>query len=222
MLPLAKPYQDLLEGARIAPLNGISHCHMFSSVTGAKLDANSCQPSYWVQNMVSTVRFSAALTSCLTFDPEIGVILELGPHPALQSPAQEVVRTLGKAERTSFFHSCVRAKDDYDTMLLSAGAMIARGLPMKTLAINQAGCPEDSSYVPNVLTDLPSYQWDHSTSFWAESRLSRNVRFRRFPRHQLLGARYLEDTDLCPSWRNMLMLKEVPWLMEMKVSLAIS
>ena len=221
MLPLADIYENLLKGSKVTPLDGSSHCHMFSSVTGEKLDAPSCQPTYWVQNMVSTVRFSAALKTCLAFDPEIGATLEIGPHPSLQSPAQEVFRALGKAGGSSFFHSCIRNKDDYDTMLLSAGAMMARGLPVMTSALNRIDY-SDSSHMPNVLTDLPSYQWDHSTSFWAESRLSRNVRFRQFSRHQLLGARYLEDTDTCPSWRNLLMLKEIPWLMEMKVSVPLS
>ena len=213
MLPIAESYEHLLRKANLKLCSGNSKCSMFSSVTGAKLDSQSCQPSYWVQNMVSTVRFSAALKACLDFDPEISRVLEVGPHPALQSPAQEVLRSMGKTENCAYFHSCVRGKDDYETMLLSAGSMIAHGLPVDTLAVNQI-----SPSTVNVLTNLPSYQWDHSTSFWAESRLSQNLRFRQFPRHQLLGSRYLEDTASCPSWRNLLMLKEVPWLMEMKVS----
>ena len=216
MLPMAGLYEQFLRKADLSLCNGNSSCRMFSSVTGAKLDSESCQPSYWVQNMVSTVRFSAALKSCLDSNPDINRVLEVGPHPALQSPALEVLRSAEKTENCAYFHSCVRGKNDYETMLLSAGSMMAHGLPVRTSAVNQI-----SPTGRNVLTDLPSYQWDHSTSFWAESRLSQNLRFRQFPRHQLLGSRYLEDTALCPSWRNLLMLKEVLWLMEMKVSLLL-
>ena len=214
MLPIAGVYELLLRKAELGLRDGNPSCQMFSSVTGAKLDSQSCQPSYWVQNMVSTVRFSVALKSCLEFNAEISRVLEVGPHPALQSPAREMLRSAGRTESIAYFHSCVRGKNDYETMLLSAGSMMAHGLPVVTSAVNQI-----SPTVANVLTDLPSYQWDHSTSFWAESRPSQSLRFRQFPRHQLLGSRYLEDTAWCPSWRNLLMLKEVPWLMEMKVSL---
>lgn len=64
----------------------------------------------------------------------------------------------------------------------------------------------------NVLVGLPSYAFDHSEPLWAESRMSRNLRFREFPHHELLGSRYLEDTPANPSWRNLLILDEIPWL----------
>ncbi|KAK8040974.1 Polyketide synthase [Apiospora phragmitis] len=38
-----------------------------------------------------------------------------------------------------------------------------------------------------VVGNLPIYSWDHSNTYWHESRLSKNYRFRPFPRHDLLG-----------------------------------
>ncbi|KAM7211384.1 hypothetical protein V8F06_013235 [Rhypophila decipiens] len=40
-----------------------------------------------------------------------------------------------------------------------------------------------------VLTDLPSYQWDHTKSYWLESRHSREWRNRQFLPYEILGTR---------------------------------
>jgi hypothetical protein len=42
-------------------------------------------------------------------------------------------------------------------------------------------------------------------------------RFRKFKRHELLGSRTLESTDIEPSWRNVLRLEDVPWLADHKI-----
>ena len=192
---------------------------MFSTVTGRKLVPEECSPLYWKQNMVSTVQFAPTLVESLRHHTETSIIVEVGPHPALKGPTQEILRDVDK-DSIEYYHSCFRGKNDLDALLENAGAMIARGVPLKTAnlngreGVNGLLCTYEHA---NVLTDLPSYQWDHSTPFWSESRLSRNVRHRKFPRHQLLGSRYLEDIPSFPSWRNHLMLKEVPWLLELKV-----
>ena len=187
---------------------------MFSSVTSGRLDPKDCSPAYWTRNLVSTVRYASALTACMIHSPEGSVILEVGPHPALKGPSQEILRSIGK-DSVPYFHSCVRGKDDFRTLLDTAGAMIAHGVPLKTPNINarEVVNGSDSIYeLGNALIDLPSYSWEHSQSFWTESKISRRLRFRQFPRHQLLGSRYVEDTSLYPSWRSLITLREVPWL----------
>jgi SAM-dependent methyltransferase len=42
-------------------------------------------------------------------------------------------------------------------------------------------------------------------------------RCRKYPRHELLGARILEGTDLEPTWRCMLRLEDVPWINDHRV-----
>ena len=64
--------------------------------------------------------------------------------------------------------------------------MFALGSPVDTLGVNFGY--EHDSIGGNVLTDLPASPWTHKTSLWNESRLSKNHRFRRFPRHDLLKA----------------------------------
>ena len=98
--------------------------------------------------------------------------------------------------------------------------MIVQGVPINLRKINdyEAGSGSQHEYRPGrLLTDLPSYHWNHDASFWVESRVSRNIRFRKFPRHQLLGSRYMDDIPQRPCWRNQLTLKEIPWLARLKV-----
>ena len=219
MLPVAPRYEMALGDAHVYPLTSTVNCDMFSSVTGLKLSQEDCSVQYWKQNMVSTVHFFSALSGCMARHPDVSMILEVGPHPALEGPTQESLRNLGK-DSVDFFHSCLRGKNDWEALLESAGRMIARGAPLKTPNLNASEITHDlqSKYeYGNVLTDVPAYQWDHSTPFWAESRISRDLRYRQFPCHQLLGSRSIGDIPSCPRWRNLLMLKEVPWLAQRKV-----
>ncbi|KAI9718693.1 MAG: Type I Iterative PKS [Candelaria pacifica] len=218
MLSAACRYERALQDAKVSFPTSPTTCDMFSSVTGRLMDLTKCLPLYWKQNMVSTVRFSAALTACIRDHPELSMVFEVGPHSALKAPTIETLRNLGR-ESVQYFNSCLRGKNDFESLLDSAGGMLAGGAPLNSGSINARGEIDDlhCKYVSgNTLTDLPSYQWDHSNPFWAESKISRNIRYREFPRHQLLGSRYSEAIQFRPSWRNLLMLKEVPWLTKLK------
>ena len=221
MFPLAARYKDKLAQAIVTPLKQAAKCDMYSSVHSRRVDASECTPSYWKQNMTSTVNFQAAFTDCISAHPKGAVIVEIGPHPALKGPVQETLRALSKSN-TFYVPTCIRSKQDYQNLLSSAGAMIGNGLPLHVSNINAHATVTglQCRYRPgNFLVDAPSYQWNHSHGFWAESRVSRNVRFRKFPRHQLLGSRYVDDIPNRPCWRNRLMLKEISWLQELKVSI---
>lgn len=194
-------------------------CNMFSSVTRRQLDGHDCTPSYWRTNMVSSVRFLDAVLN-LAKNDRPDAFVELGPHPALKGPAGDALQSAGISEYR-YFSSCLRGKPDYVSMLESAGGMVAAGLPVLTSRINATQTCDGLKplYEPGrVLTDLPPYCWDHSASFWAESRLSSNVRQRQFPRHQLLGARHHDDMPITPSWRNSFALKDLGALVSAAVS----
>lgn len=220
MLPLAPMYIDSLIKAGIcfqeSPVG--SGCEMFSSVTQNKLQPAQCHIGYWGQNMVSTVRFTAAITEAFN-SHDLDVLVEVGPHPALKGPAMDTLSSLGKSD-VKYFGSCFRNTPDLEAMLDTVGVMIGSGLPVLSANINGLESIQGlrvSYEFGNVLTNLPSYQWDHSMSHWAESRVSQNQRFREFPRHQLLGARKSDDNPLCMSWRNIISLKEVQWLEKIMV-----
>lgn len=219
MLQLAPIYEEKLAQANVRPLIHNAKCAMYSSVCGRSIDASECTPSYWKQNMVSTVNFQAALGECIGCHPGVAAIAEIGPRAALKGPAQESLNALGKST-VPYLPTCIRGEKSFEILLSSAGIMIGFDLPLQISNINARGIVNDlcCHYEPGkILPEAPSYQWNHSQGFWAESRVSRNIRFRRFPRHQLLGSRYVDDIPNRPSWRNQFMLREIPWLQELKV-----
>ncbi|KAK6541942.1 hypothetical protein TWF694_007715 [Orbilia ellipsospora] len=218
MVPLSSKYVDALVAAGVKPKEGHAYCQMFSSVTGRALHFSECTPSYWKENMVSTVRFAPAVTELLRCTPDVTAMLELGPHPALKGPVGDILGDLKRSDML-YFGSCSRGKPDFETLLESSASLILGGLPCNGGLVN--GIEEVSSLtcqhrVGRVLTNLPRYAWDHASVHWAESRISKNQRFRQFPRHELLGARSPDDNPTHPRWRNLLMLREISWLKEMK------
>lgn len=220
MLPAASRYEDALISTNITPRSCATRGEMFSSVTGRRLAQEDCSPTYWRENMVSTVQFSSAMEACLDNNPNISVVVEVGPHPALKAPVLEILRKMGR-DSIAYCSSCSRGIEDLEALLENAGVIVGHGVLLKAANINARenvdGLECNYEY-RDCLTDLPSYQWNHSMSFWEESRVSRNVRYRQFPRHQLLGSRQVADIPSRPSWRNLFMLREIPWLMEMKMS----
>lgn len=223
MLPLASTYQLLLERAGLSPSSDEPHCPIFSSVTGQTLLPEKLTPSYWAQNMTSTVRFAGAMNQCLEKNPDVDSIIEMGPHPALKGPIQEILRPRGK-DSVHYFSTCRRGTDDFESMLTTAGEMIAAGSPFDPSAVNATEVCIDSTWkyeYGNVLTDLPGYQWNYTASFWSESRVSKNLRFRAFPRHELLGSRYADDIPLRACWRNHLDPSAIDWLAECNVGFQV-
>ncbi|KAL8717345.1 MAG: hypothetical protein Q9225_005405 [Loekoesia sp. 1 TL-2023] len=172
MEPLASPYQRLLEEAGVEPSEDAQRYIMISSVTGTILQPDDLTPTYWARNMTSTVRFTSAIEECLHQRPELNSIVEVGPHPALKGPTQEILRNR-KKHNVYYFSTCKRATDDLYSILESAGDMIAAGMPVDLCAVNAKEVLRDGTWkheYGKVLTDLPSYQWNHTSSFWSESR----------------------------------------------------
>jgi acyl transferase domain-containing protein len=62
------------------------------------------------------------------------------------------------------------------------------------------------------LSDLPEYPFDTSRRYWHESQASKNHRFRKHARHDLLGVRVHDWNPLAPRWRNCIRLLENPWI----------
>lgn len=196
-----------------------SNIMMFSSVTGKEIDSEQlCQGKYWVDNLVSKVRFSEALTHALhhasSLNPAGGttVTLELGPHAALQRPVKDVAQSL--TEKEAIFYDCVLSRDvsAMKTCLGSMGRLYCRGYPVDISRVNML-TPQSCS----PLVDLPEYPFNHAQTFWQESRTSRNYRFREHPRHELLGTRSLDWNQAEPKWRNTLRVKELTWIHDHKV-----
>ncbi|KAL3448770.1 hypothetical protein BJX65DRAFT_317305 [Aspergillus insuetus] len=215
-----------------------------STVTGNIMPARTlCNPAYWVRNMISQVKFSAAvrLLSRLARNPPrkqlgsapqslsgIRMLVEIGPHSTLQGPLQDILADVDANAaapnpnydhlgRISYTHALDRKQHAGYSILNCAGYLWSRGYPTNLLKAN--GLPIDSPRP--VRTDLPAYPFSHTRRHWFEDRLSSAFRFRRHAPHELLGVLSPDSNAFESRWRNILHLERVPWLEDHRISGAI-
>ena len=67
-----------------------------------------------------------------------------------------------------------------------------------------------------ALLDLSEYPFSYSRRHWHESSMSKHSRFRRQPRHELLGTPVVDWNPLEPRWRKLFDTTESPWIKDHK------
>ncbi|KAI0477937.1 hypothetical protein GGR56DRAFT_432914 [Xylariaceae sp. FL0804] len=179
-----------------------------SSVTGKVIsNAEDLGPQYWIDNLVSRVRFSTAVGSILSSSTkQTRTFVEVGPHSTLAGPLRQILQSTNA--QADYVNVMKRGQDGSSAFLQAMGELWSLHVPLNLAAIIDKG---------EFLTDLPLYPWHYEEPLWAESRLSKDFRFRKFPHHELLGSRVAESTDHSPSWRNVLRLESVPWVRDHEV-----
>ena len=186
-----------------------------STVTGSP-KITDFGPSYWCDNLVSTVRFSGALENICRHSPSscsstLNAFLEIGPHSALSGPVRQTIAGL-KAKDFNFLYTptLVRSKDAIRSLLELSGSLFNHGYRIDLSRVNRlARVPTDEL---KVIRNLPPYPWNHATKFWHESRSSKEHRLRTHPWHDLLGVRSPGSNIYEPVWRNVVGLDSLPWL----------
>lgn len=63
-----------------------------------------------------------------------------------------------------------------------------------------------------ALLDLPSYSWNHSKVFRADSRIQRELLHSKNPRHSMIGLKQTMLDESQHVWRNYVRLTDEPWL----------
>ena len=180
----------------------------YSTVTGKLLRSGEIlSTSYWVQNLVSPVLFLSAVSTITDSLPSPKAFLEIGPHSALAGPIRQIIRN--EAKEAHYIPTLVRNEDAMTALLKTAGELWVSNLDLNFGAINPAG---------ELLTDLPTYPWNYDGGYWYESRLSKEWRQRKFPHHDILGARVTESSEVDPIWRNVLRLDNVPWIQDHEIA----
>ncbi|KAL2062583.1 hypothetical protein VTL71DRAFT_5655 [Oculimacula yallundae] len=164
-------------------------------------------PAYWVENLVSPVKFSTAMQSLLVAIMSPKVFLEVGPHSALAGPIRQTLQSVKSNDH--YISVQARGSNSYKDFLKSIGEMWLLKYPVDLKKLTLGG---------TFLPGLPLYPWYYEQPLWLESRLSKAYRLREFPHHDILGSRIIESTDQNPSWRNILRLDVVPWIKEHEVS----
>jgi zearalenone synthase (highly reducing iterative type I polyketide synthase) len=213
---LADEYLKALGGMTLQNPGSDKTIKMASSVKGKYITHLELGPAYWVQNLVSPVLFSDAVEALLkqptkgrrqtrTSEPAFDYLLEIGPHAALKGPLRQILQAHG-ASHIPYSSVLMRGDDGSATALAAAGALFCRGTKINIRAVN------NFHGNPGPLTDLPSYPWNHSLRYWADSRISRARQNRTFGRHDLLGAPTQDSDELEPRWRHFLRVSDNPWI----------
>lgn len=189
-------------------------CAWFSSVEPSVKcmePAQHLQDIYWRDNMAKTVLFADAVKNAITSDPQLNIVLEIGPHPALKGPATQ---NIGDVRPTVLPYSGVLSRGNNDIEAFSdALGFIWTFLGAKAVdfeAFDKAITGEPWSR--KLVIDLPSYQWDHDKIHWCESRRSKKIRERKQAPHELLGVLSPESNSHDMRWSNVLKVSEIPWL----------
>lgn len=213
---ISEPYlQSMID---IQPQAGCSSRKMYSAVTGELVEPSELGPINWVRNLVSPVLFYDALHDLLrpmeagrrASDTAVDVLLEIGPHSALQGPANQTMKHHG-IKGVDYRSVLSRGKDSIHTALAAAGALFAQGLAVNVREVN------GDTNEARPLIDLPSYSWNHSRTFWSESRINKEFRFRQHPRTRLLGAPCPTLGESERLWRGFMRVSEEPWIRDHQI-----
>lgn len=200
----------------------------FSSVTGTMLDnGRLSEARYWVDNLVNPVRFSEALLSLTQSSAQqagrggpggpgaITDVIEVGPHSALQSPVDDILTVSGLRPQPRYQPLLQRKKSPLISTITLVGALFSCGHRVSVQACNrQSGDRRETT----PLQGCPAYPFDHSLTYWSESRLSRDNRHLKYEEYGILGRPFFDWNPLQPKWRNFLTTETYPWLSDHVVS----
>ncbi|KAF2278244.1 uncharacterized protein EI97DRAFT_248698 [Westerdykella ornata] len=211
---------DLGEAVPVSP-----RCLFVSSLRGTLFEPGSdasevSSHAYWIDNLVCPVRFADGVqTLAASLDVPHAMLdahfLEVGPHSTLKSAIKESLPKGWSVEKcyTSILY---RQQPALSTALPAAGRLFSLGYPIDLERVNS---PSSKLGLPKqVLTDLPSYQFDRSRPYWLESRISKNYRFRRFPHNDLLGTPVSDWNPLEAQWNHRITLQDAAFVKDHQVS----
>ncbi|KFZ23643.1 hypothetical protein V502_01879 [Pseudogymnoascus sp. VKM F-4520 (FW-2644)] len=206
MQGIGEEYETLLEGHVQSSTPSVP---FFSSVSGTIIrEEDELGSSYWRRNLESPVLFSTAVKNCMESQSNAQLFLEIGPHSALAGPLRQIFQAAKVQHQPSYVSSLIRSKDCTESLLSAVGS-----LHLHTIIIDFAAL-----YVKGeVVQGLPLYHWRHDTVDTDEGRVSRDWRSRKFVHHELLGSHIIEGNDFEPTWRNIIVLENLPWLRDHKI-----
>lgn len=218
MQAIADSYMERMGTLEPGKPNGIP---LLSSVTGGVVAPKTLAlPQYWIDNLVSPVRFSDAVgrlaehtLSLLSGTERITDVVEIGPHPALRRPINDTVSSISPDSRIRYHHVLERSKSALKVMALMAGTLFCHGHHVSIAEVNG----QANIKLP-YLVDCPPYPFDRSRRYWNESRFSKDFRLRAHTLGYMLGRRSHDWNALQPRWRNWLCVETMPWLADHVVS----
>ncbi|KAF2122165.1 hypothetical protein BDV96DRAFT_537235 [Lophiotrema nucula] len=188
-----------------------------SALPGERMDSSeSLRAKYWVDNAVSPVRFSQAITTVVS---ELGIpdmFIEIGPTSSLERP---VIETIGvAADEPKIYTSFL--KRGRNSIVSSSEALGVLWTRFGREAVDLVNYDQHLSNGPTpvLVKDLPTYPWQHDKEYWWESRFLRNKFQAKMPPTELLGEKLSFSGENVSKWRQFLKPKDVPWLLDHKLN----
>lgn len=182
----------------------------FYSTVSGKIKNTSFDAQYWVENLVSKVRFQEGIQElCQAQKASKQIFIEIGPHGTLAGPTKQIIEAVSDITQIDYVSPLRRGMNAVRSLLEAIGRLFECG---KQIDLSILSDLDPSMRNAEVLCGLPGYNWDHGTKHWYESRVSRNHRLRKHPYHDLVGIQSTESTSIEPRWRHMIGLASLPWL----------
>ncbi|KAG8526400.1 Type I Iterative PKS [Bacidia gigantensis] len=208
MEDVADEYRALLRDVSLASSNKVD---FYSSVTGDPVPSSKLGPEYWVSNMINPVQFQSAARKLLQAGGDrsntVDILLEIGPHSALQGPIKQIINESGTT-RASYIPTLVRNQNAIHTCQAMIAMLTQAGYPTNLQAVNS---PELSTS-GKMLSNLPIYAWDHSRSYWTKHVKLSEEGLTQSTRSDTLGVKVKGSIPSEPRWRNIVRPAEIPWI----------
>ncbi|KAB8231118.1 non-reducing polyketide synthase pyr2 [Aspergillus alliaceus] len=219
MQPCAEPYLHALKSCNVK-VRPPSSVQWFSSVYKGRVVNGTdyaLDSIYWCENMLRPVLFSQAISTCLDQIPNLDLIIEVGPHPALQGSIRQILDdTRPEGSGVPYIGLAHRGENSIQSMAAAIGTLWV-DLGVRDLKLQRYIHLFEPFRELRFLKSLPTYPFDHRTSYWAEPRLSQARLHCPIPPHPLLGVLSGECGQDEWRWRNYLRLEELPWLSDNRV-----
>nr|A0A6F9DXA0.1 RecName: Full=Partially reducing polyketide synthase men1; Short=R-PKS men1 [Menisporopsis theobromae]CAB3277415.1 Men1 [Menisporopsis theobromae] len=233
MKAVAEAYLDALKGVRTrtVPAEGGAP-QMFTSVSESLVDPAELGPAHWVANLISPVLFSNTVRELArpkgpddeASGSAVDLMVEIGPHAALRGPVTQILQSHG-LPALDYYSVLSRGANSVDTALAVVGELVCRGVPVDLGAVNRAHLTAEQQLQadrrPSLVAELPPYAWNHAKTYWSESRISRELKYRPAPQLGLIGAPMPNFAPNEHQWRGFLRLADAAWIRDHKIQSSV-
>ncbi|KAK4641209.1 Polyketide synthase-like protein Preu9 [Podospora bellae-mahoneyi] len=195
MIPIGREYVELLtegtehlrklgltssdDAARYQPTLWVSSVTPAKSTSGLGSDDLA---SYWRANLESPVRFSEAVAGLVQNADGVPIcaLVEIGPHPALKSPLEQILKAAGVKNVAYAGSTLKRGEGAQTSMLQLPGSLFALNSEVNIAAVNAVESSHDGKGdLEHGVTcvDLPPYRYTYGGLNYHESRASKEYRY---------------------------------------------
>lgn len=144
------------------------------------------------------------------------MVLEAEAHPALKGPASQTIQEVLEKE-VRYQGLLARGTSAIEASMTGLGSLWSyfdrASINLDTYERAMTG----DGHRFTVVKGLPTYQWNHETKYWHESRSSRKMRLRQHQVHSLLGDISCDSAPHHMSWKNLLRESDMEWVSGHKV-----